>query len=86
MNRYCTPYTTSPYIYIKGDIHLSTTLTIYETCVVVGCRTILGKRIILENKAQIRKIQLAGKAARVEESAHKRGKHARYTCKKNEPC
>jgi hypothetical protein len=51
----------------------------------VGWRPILWKRLILENKAQIRKIQLAGKATRAEESARKGGKHVRRTCKKTKP-
>jgi hypothetical protein len=52
----------------------------------VGRRPILGKRLILENKVQIRKIQLAGKETRAEESACKGGKHVRHACKKTEPC
>jgi hypothetical protein len=34
----------------------------------IGRRTILGKRLILENKAQIRKIQMVGKVAHAEEN------------------
>jgi hypothetical protein len=52
----------------------------------VGYRPILGKRPILENKEQIRKIQLARKEACVEERACKGGKNVRHTCKKTRPC
>jgi len=46
----------------------------------------LGKRLILENKVQIRETMLAEKETHVEESACKGGKHARNAYKKTEPC
>jgi hypothetical protein len=49
-------------------------MSVLGTC---WAQAILGKRLILENKAQIRKIRLVGKATRVEESACKGGKNVR---------